>query len=292
MNPQEMRRRLGGKAHGDRWQGPGPGHSERDNSLEVWFKPDAPEGFLTYSFAGDDVRTCRDHVRQALGLEAFTPHRRSRLRKRHGHPVLRTQRDDDQVRRIAAAGTIWGETVDPRGTIVETYLQSRGLALDTGLADVIRFHAATNAMVALLRDIHTDQPCGVHRTFLTGEGQKIGRKMLGRASGASIKLDGEDAITLGLHVGEGIETTLSGRRAGLQPAWALGSADAIAKFPRLIGIEALTILAERDPDGERNVASYRAINHCAITYLAAGVEVLVVDPPHGDLNSHLDRRGA
>src|SRR5262249_22636751 len=47
---------------------PGPGHAPKDRSLSVKLDPTAPDGFLTYSHAGDDWRLCRDHVRARLGL--------------------------------------------------------------------------------------------------------------------------------------------------------------------------------------------------------------------------------
>ena len=47
---------------------PGPGHSSRDRSLAVRLDPAAPDGFLTYSHAGDPWRACRDHIRERLAL--------------------------------------------------------------------------------------------------------------------------------------------------------------------------------------------------------------------------------
>jgi len=81
--------------------------------------------------------------------------------------------------------------------------------------------------VALFRDIVTNEPCGIHRTFLDSAGRKLGRKMLGRAGGAAIKLDADEDVTLGLHIGEGIETGIAAQLAGFRPVWALGSANAI-----------------------------------------------------------------
>jgi hypothetical protein len=37
-------------------------------------------------------------------------------------------------------------------------------------------------MVALFRDIRTNEPCAIHRTFLHGAGRKLDRKMLGRVA--------------------------------------------------------------------------------------------------------------
>ncbi|MBN8966170.1 MAG: hypothetical protein J0H89_12520, partial [Rhizobiales bacterium] len=144
--------------------------------------------------------------------------------------------DPTQDDRIRFALDIWQQSTDPRGTVVERYLAGRGLDLDDAISgNVLRHHpslrydgSTTAGMVALYRDIATNAPCGIHRTFLNRGGRKLDRKMLGRAKGAAIKLDDDVDVTLGLTIGEGIETTMSARVAGLKPAWALGSADAIA----------------------------------------------------------------
>jgi len=109
--------------------------------------------------------------------------------------------------------------------------------------------------------------------------------MLGRAKGAAIKLDAAENVTLGLHIGEGIETCLTARQQGFRPVWALGSADSIAGFPVLVGIEALTILVEHDDSG----ANGRAIQRCSQRHQQAGREVWLVDPARGDLNDVLPR---
>jgi hypothetical protein len=188
--------------------------------------------------------------------------------------------------RTAFALRLWNEAHDPRGTIVADYLASRGLTLSNDLAgNVIRFHgrlkfdgAHVGAMVALYRDIASNEPCGIHRTFLNGAGQKLDRKMLGRAKGAAIKLDADDAVTLGLHIGEGLETCIAARLAGLRPVWALGSTSGIKVFPPLSGIEAISIFAENDSNG----ANERAVSECAERWHAAGREVLIVEPLIGN----------
>jgi hypothetical protein len=91
-------------------------------------------------------------------------------------------------------------------------------------------------------------------------------------------------VTTGLVIGEGLETTLAGMVFGFAPAWALGSAGAIAKFPVLSGIEALTVLAERDADG----ANERATRECFGRWSAAGRDVFrVTSMIGGDTNDAL-----
>ena len=141
-------------------------------------------------------------------------------------------------------------------------------------------------MLAALRAIEGDAITAVHRTRLTADGQKIDRRMFGIAAGSAIKLDADDAVTMGLTIGEGIETGLAARQLGFRPAWALGSVGAIASFPVLAGIEALTILAENDDSG----ASQRAVQECGQRWHDAGREVVVVEAAAGDVNDALRRR--
>jgi putative DNA primase/helicase len=63
---------LGGEISGGQVLCPGPGHSQQDRSLAV--KPaDNEDGFVVTSFANDDWRLAKDHVRQKLGMASFQP---------------------------------------------------------------------------------------------------------------------------------------------------------------------------------------------------------------------------
>jgi hypothetical protein len=188
--------------------------------------------------------------------------------------------------KTAAALALWAASDDPRGTLVETYLRSRCLRLGDEIAvETLRWNARAGAMLALFRNIKTDEPQALSRTFLDPQGKKLGRKFLGPVAGAAIKLDADDTVTMGLVVGEGVETCLAARQLGLRPAWALGSAGAIAGFPVLGGVECLTLLAEHDE------ASARAVETCARRWHSAGHEVLIDRALIGkDLNDAL--RGA
>jgi hypothetical protein len=66
---------LGGVVSGGRVLAPGPGHSAADRSLQITSSPAAPDGFIAYSFAGDDWRDCRDYVKRRLGLPGYAPSR-------------------------------------------------------------------------------------------------------------------------------------------------------------------------------------------------------------------------
>ncbi|WP_444543603.1 DUF7146 domain-containing protein, partial [Methylobacterium thuringiense] len=190
-----------------------------------------------HSFSGDDFRICRDFVAEAIGLP------RDRWRERREPDQAEVERRLEARRRAEArdrnetarlqrrAVAIWNEAGDPAGSVVERYLKSRALDLPPEVAgDVIRFHlrcpwetGTAPAMVAAMRCVRTGAITAVHRTALSPEGSKLGRKMFGTAGGAAVMLDAEEEITTGLAIGEGIETVLAARQLGIRPAWALGS---------------------------------------------------------------------
>ena len=84
--------------------------------------------------------------------------------------------DQRDAKRSEAALTIWQSTMPARGTLVETYLASRGLTYLP--PPTLRFHARLNhpsgdiwpAMVALVTRGSDDTPLAIHRTFLARDG--------------------------------------------------------------------------------------------------------------------------
>ena len=300
----QLARALGGEVASGQVLAPGPNHSSRDRSLAVRPSSTAPGGYVVTSHCGDSWQTCRDHVDARLGIptrrEPYTPTARSSARTRVGEPAPAvTVRDEgDEARRIARAASLWGEGRDPRGTLVELYLAARGLALPDEVAgEALRFHPAcpwrdeetgetirVPAMLAVMRDVLTDELRAIHRTRLGEGGTKLGRRMLGPSGGCAVKLDGDDAVTGGLVVGEGIETCLAARQLGFAPAWAMGSAGAIGTLPVLPGLEGLTLLAETDDGG----ANARAIEACGPRWHQAGRDVVIIEPTRsGDMNDAL-----
>ena len=286
---------LDGEVYGRQVLAPGPNHSRTDRSLSVRLSAQSPGGFICHSFTGDPFDLCRDYVAARLGLPQWQANKRlDASRPAIVRPASAPAPEPDQAARIARAVALWDESQDASGSIVETYLASRGLDLNLlyNIQEVIRFHPrcpwrdeAENrtihvpTMVAAMRSIESDAITAVHRTRLTPDGSKIDRRMLGIAAAAAVKLDADDAVTGGLHVGEGIETCLAARQMNFLPAWALASAGAIASFAVLPGIECLTILAENDP------TNAKAVETCARRWHEAGREVVVVQPKRGsDLN--------
>jgi putative DNA primase/helicase len=200
---QHIAHALGGEVSGRQVLAPGPGHSSRDRSLAVRPAPSAPDGVLIYSHCGDDWRICRDHVLSRLGI---TRGRALRVTDKRWLP----EADESDKGRIERALTLWRRGTEPRGTLVEKYLMSRGVALVPELAmRVIRFHAACPwrdkisgelthipAMLSVMRNIRTNEATAVQRTALNLTGEKIGRKTLGRKTGAAIKLSADEDVTM------------------------------------------------------------------------------------------------
>jgi putative DNA primase/helicase len=185
---------------------------------------------------------------------------------------------------------LWGEGLPIAETVAARYLATRGIFEPSINNEVLRFHPSCPygererhpCMLALLRDIHTDQPRAIHRTALTLGGDKMGRMVLGPKDGSAVKLSPNEAVTMGLTIAEGVETALSGIQLGWRPAWSVGDAAVIAKFPVLPGVEALTILVDNDESG---TGQLRAIE-CSDRWTKAGREVLRVIPRRSgdDLN--------
>ena len=104
-------------------------------------------------------------------------------------------------------------------------------------------------MVALVRDVVTDEPKAVHRTALTVDGQKAEvdgneRLALGPIRRGAVKLTPDESVTMCLGVAEGIETALSLQlipEFGRSPVWSLINKGGLASLPVLPGIETLWI---------------------------------------------------
>jgi putative DNA primase/helicase len=279
LTPRQITAILGGDITGrNSCNVPGPGHRKADRSLSITI--DRHGRIIVWSHAGDDWKTCKDYVRERLGLGQWERD----AERRSTFVVIDSGPNTDKEKKKAFALRIWSQSVNPIGTIVEYYLREhRGLALTDDIAGgVIRFHGSLRfddftrkpGMVCLLRNIETDEPCGIHRTFLDRESaEKIGRKMLGVAKNAAIKFD---AVSDNLTIGEGVETALSSRAAGFTSVWALGSSGAVRSFPVIKAARELTILEENDPTSRRDAKV------CALRYLKAKRPVNIVTPNVGN----------
>ncbi|MEM1287138.1 MAG: toprim domain-containing protein [Pseudomonadota bacterium] len=234
----------------------------------------APEGFIVTSFAGDDWRECRDHVKRRLGIQDANLHLASRPRA-NLHEVQPPPIDG--CSKTEAAQRIWQEAQPAIGSPVEAYLTGRGLELVPELS-ALRYHPRcpfkgekVAAMVAPMTDAITGEFRGVHRTRLNPKD----KAMLGPAKGAVVRLSPDHEVTDGLHICEGIETGLALLAMGFRPLWATLSATGMSQLPPLVGVECLTVFADHDANGVGELAA-RSV---AARYRAAGREVNVYVAP-------------
>jgi hypothetical protein len=203
------------------------------------------------------------------------------------------QAEGDDKRNVDLARRIWGECTTATCTIVEDYLRSRGLTLPPmafrflrhcgANGTVLRFHPQCPrgkeerepAMVALMTDPETQEPRGIHRTFLRPDGSgHTGRMMLGHAG--IIRL--YEPLTAGIGLAEGIETALAvAQRIGWGPVWAASTAGGIERFPPLV-MRTLNIFVDRDDDG----VGLRAAMACAERRAEASLETFIHEPPVGE----------
>ena len=192
--------------------------------------------------------------------------------------------DDERLRLQRRALAIWAEAGPVPGTLTAHYLaEERGLPLSNDIlaADAFRHHGRlfyapegchVPGMVALMRDPVSAEPVGIQRTFLSPDGQQLGRAMLGSA-GAVMLLPSEE-VEYGLGLTEGVEDAIAVMvLGGWRPVWAAMSAGAIRNFPVLPGIEALTVFADND------VAGMEAARACGERWAAAGREATIAAPP-------------
>jgi putative DNA primase/helicase len=285
-----------------------------------------PHGSFVLATAGPRAGCWYDHasgeggdiialIRRELGcsfLDAldFAADFASELRPAPKPQVTINLKLPDDEARTAEALAIWHRSVPLRGTLAEDYLRSRGIEVPDIALEVLRFHPAcpwgSNAgpcMVALVTDIVSDEPVGIHRTALTSDGLKFGRKALGPVGGGAIKLTPQRMITSELTIAEGIETALSAGLLGFGPVWSVIDAGGIGRFPvlpslkvvqmfsgqsafgHLAEIERLTIMADNDISG----AGQRAARIAQIRWEAEGIRVRIVTPsrPGHDANDVL-----
>src|SRR5207247_9655898 len=73
--PRQVAAALGGEGSGGEVIAPGPNHSPKDRWLSIKLEASAPDGMVVHSFAGDDPLTCKDYVRERLGMVRWEPSR-------------------------------------------------------------------------------------------------------------------------------------------------------------------------------------------------------------------------
>ncbi len=286
MKAETIAKALGGRKAGGGWMARCPAHDDREPSLSI---RDGDDGkVLVRCHAGCDQERVIAALR-ARGL--WTGHGQrpfSRLASRGG--TKRTEPDHDDAKRAEVALAIWQAASPSDGTLVETYLASRGLHLQP--PTMLRFHGGLKhpsgdiwpAMVALVTRGEDDTPLAIHRTFLARDGTgkaPVGpqRMMLGPCRGGAVRLAAPGDM---LMVGEGIETSLAAMLATGKPAWAALSTSGLCTLDLPRAVREVIVLADGDDPGES------AAQECAWRWKWEGRRVRIARPPQGmDFNDLL-----
>jgi putative DNA primase/helicase len=278
---------LNGNRAGAGWMARCPAHDDRTPSLSL---RDSSSGVvLVCCHAGCEQERVIEVLR-SRGL--WTNRRPRRLARRVTAPDQRKS-DQDEAKRIEAALEIWRSATPARGTLVETYLLSRGLYLPA--STMLRFYAGLKhpsgsrwpAMVALVTRGSDGKAVAIHRTFLAIEGAGKApvdkpKMMLGPCRGGAVRLADPPDL---LMVGEGIETCLAAMQASGHPAWAALSTSGLRSLNLPKDVREVIVLADGDDAGEA------AALDCAARWKREGRRVRIARPPVGmDFNDMMGGR--
>jgi hypothetical protein len=262
---------LGGQVAGrDTVVCPGPGHSRDDRSLSVRLDPQASDGFVVHSHAGDDWQTCRDHVRAKLGLPYWQPSGNNRHRIPRGG--LRAPREVVVASRERArhdtARWLWSQRRPIAGTPAEVYLREvRGITcpLPPTLAYLPPTAEYRPTLIAafglcaepepgvLIPPAHVD---AIHRTILRPDGRGKAdinnpKKFLGSPGALPLVIAPPNDLN-GLAICEGIEDGLSVYEATGLGVWIAGGAGRLSALAETVPdyIDTVTIYADADQAGQ------------------------------------------
>jgi putative DNA primase/helicase len=282
LTAKTIAKALGGCQAGGGWMARCPAHDDRKPSLSIC---DASNGkVLVRCHAGCD----QERVIAALSARGLWTENCSR---RFSRPASRAHavRQPDRAKRSEAALAIWQAANPVNGTLVETYLASRGLHIP--LPPTLRFHVGLKhpsggiwpAMVALVTRGADDTPLAIHRSFLARDGSgkapvEPTKMMLGPCRGA-VRLG---PIGGRLMIAEGIENALSAMQSTAQAAWAALSTSGLRTLELPADVRDVVVLADGDQPGEE------AARDCAWRWKREGRRVRIARPPQGmDFNDML-----
>jgi putative DNA primase/helicase len=272
---REIVRALGGQWHGEYGMACCPAHDDANPSLSVTQKN------------GRVLICChaRCSQRQVASALASLGLRVGQVRSsREDQPP--TGNEEVRERDTRTALEMWHAS-KPGAGMLEGYLHY-GRGIEIPIPDALRFHSGLRhrsgeifpAMVALVTNANTGEPCGVHRTFLSEKAPVNPQKMsLGPCRGGVIRLAPATDLVM---LAEGIETALSVMQAKKWPAWTALSASGFRTLDLPAEIKRVIVLADGDDSGEV------AAKHAAYRWRREGRQVSIARPPRGlDFNDVL-----
>jgi putative DNA primase/helicase len=283
MSAESIAIALGGRKVGRGWSARCPSHDDSNPSLSI--RDDVNGGVWVHCFAGCPSNEVITSLR-AMGL--WTPLSSRKVSITLAKQTVKTSSIDGQ-NRTSHALSVWDSSVPAKGTLVESYLASRGLYLpDT---NVLRHHvlkhpsgSVWSVMIALVTHGEENTPIGIHRTYLSHGGNGKAsvnpqKMMLGRCSGGAVRLAEPTDV---LMIGEGIETCMAAMQATSLPAWAALSTSGLMSLELPASIRDIIILADGDDAGE--AAAQTFAKRC----MRQGRKIRIARPPKGlDFNDLL-----
>ena len=278
---------LGARKVGATWMARCPAHDDREPSLSIDEGPDGK--VLVRCHTG-----CKQHaVISALRARGLWRGRRSWSASRGTDTGEKADPACVDRGRTETALGVWRASQPAKGTLVETYLRSRGITLAVPVS--IRFHPGLKhpsggiwpSMVALVTRGRDCKPIAIHRTFLARDGSakapvKPAKMMLGLCRGGVVRLAEPQGV---LMVGEGIETCLAAQQATGHAGWAALSTSGLRTLELPADVREVIVLADGDYPGEA------AAKSCAWRWKHEGRRVRLARAPRGfDFNDVLQGR--
>lgn len=282
---QNIVRALGGHRAGAGWMARCPAHEDSTPSLSITESSDGK--LLVHCHAGCSQAAVIAILRER-GLWQMCALGDRRVDRR---PARSSAADGLAAKqRIARALQTWCEARPAARTIVETYLQARGITISA--PRTLRLHPRLHhrssttwpAMIGLVTVGAANAPVGIHRTWLTHGGRAKApvapnKMMLGPCRGGAVRLA---PASQPLMIGEGIETCLAAMQATGHAAWAALSTSGMRalELPREVGD--VVILADGDSPGQA------AAEAAACRWSLEGRRIRIARAPDGfDFNDML-----
>jgi putative DNA primase/helicase len=190
--------------------------------------------------------------------------------------------------------SIAGRYLTGRGCLLPPFPAETHLRWQPALSDAVSAYTGPT-LVGLVTDAETGEPINLHRTWLRHDGAgkapiETPRRLLkGHLSRGVIRLWPDAEVTMGLVIGEGIETCVAAARAGFAPVWAAMTAGNLKSFPMLAGLDGLTVLVDHDkPNPKTGIrAGHDAALAVVERYVAAGFDPkrdlrIILPPTEGE----------
>jgi putative DNA primase/helicase len=281
----EIAAALGGRLEGRQWRCRCPIHG--GHSLCVC---DGEAGrILVFCRGGCEARAVLAELRRSGLLGGPS--------ENHQSPAMHRVDHTYEAVRTARALAVWRESRPANGTIVETYLANRGLALLPPYC--LRFHARCPhpsgvnlpAMIGLVEHV-SHGPTAIHRIFLSADGSGKAavdpdKASLGPVGGSAVRV-AQVRAGQWLVVAEGLETTVSVMHACALPGWAALSAGGIKSLVLPPSANMVVICADNDANG----VGQRAANAAAERFVAEGRRVRIALPPISGIDFNGILRGS